>query len=353
MNRIAGPDGLATRCTLLVSKENVIFKANRAPAMSPSLRNIRLLIAELLQERSRNLGPGDSFIIDATSLVTQYDLERNHFQWVCDFLDEEGLFKITNKIFSPMQLVWRPGLEKVLTFPALGGSHAEADYSRALNWFKSERRLATGDLQSLVNSAMDDGFLTRLEAKSHQYPKAFWEIRVMRSPRLPKTELDDMLSRFSRRLQQDYNSRIDRDNKVLEIFTSGRCFTAVLAQQMGTEPPKDWKCGICQPCITSTAANLDPPVGRPVHYRNVDGIIQAIPDRYRQDPRFLTRVALGVASPRARILGLEEKAALARAEGRATIWRCMPQVPFKVRSGSLHGLTEEVAFKTNTTLLAI
>lgn len=78
----------------------------------------------------------------------------------------------------------------------------------------------------------------------------------------------------------------------LEIFTSGRCMAAVMAEELGGQLPGG-KCGRCSVCSLGRGFTVPTPPRHVPTYDHVAAILQDFPE-FHGDPRLLVRIALGI-----------------------------------------------------------
>lgn len=273
---------------------------NRDLASTPSLCNIRSLIAEIFLGKGRELEVGRSFHLDISSQRIRYDLTTDDVSQFYRFLEEEGVLSEVDRFDK--------ALRYVKSVPRVCHSHddivvpGEVDIFRVLQHFGIRHRDSpVFDLKQCVLSGL-------LQCDEHRDSVlSVRTFRLLRDPQLSEIEIDGLVERYGAHLRATDRFRAKHHRAVLDIFTKNQCFMATLVQGLGLweQMPPGWsKCGQCLYCVTHKAAKL-PSLSR--QERGVDpaklqAVIRAVPKRYAQDVRFLTRVALGVRSFRIQAL---------------------------------------------------
>lgn len=98
-----------------------------------------------------------------------------------------------------------------------------------------------------------------------------------------------------------------RDKAVMDLVTGSKCFALALAEHFGMGLPDEKKsCGHCTFCFTGQPVHMPlAPKTRDVTPLMLSGVLQAT--KVRDDPRFLTRIAFGIKSPRICQLKLDKE----------------------------------------------
>ncbi|CAN8104695.1 unnamed protein product [Discula destructiva] len=257
--------------------------------------------------------------------MIRFDLGVRQFWDLYSWLQSQQLLSYIGGVVRHMEFVHPPNLENHPTLDAEGQSTAELDLVRALRGLGFLRPLdilnstsqrahtdAATWLKSMhfcLDSASKNGLIRHLDrgkGVSELMRKSIVAFRLHKGA-LSQSELDDLVQRYADIQREKDDARANRRRKVLGLFTSNQCFNAATAKALGSAITPDWKCGKCQYCVTGKPAMLPPfdTWERVVEKWRLDRVIQAVPERYRDDPRFLARLGLGAMSRRAQALGLQ------------------------------------------------
>jgi hypothetical protein len=125
---------------------------------------------------------------------------------------------------------------------------------------------------------------------------------------LPRTgdELNDIANKLFTQMQEREQADLKRTQDVVALATSSSCISRGLATYFGdTSKELPMECGHCTWCETHRPQVLGKQAYQETKRAHIQHILQAIPER--DDPRFLARVAFGIASPRITTAKLQNK----------------------------------------------
>lgn len=309
-NSIAGRDGAPSRCTVILSEENIFAKANQGLASEPSLRNMRNLINEILLESAAGLKAGDTCYINTTSQIIRYDIEFDAFDELLEFLKQENILESRGAV-ARMVRFSKPLPPMFYPQDDVGLLQGEVDIFHVL------KHLGYGPFNRERPFRFDDHLASGVlePVQDVHSSTSIREIKLLRDPLLSQTEMDNLMTRLGDKYRATNQGRVMQRRQFLDIFTKNRCFVAGLVQFLGVQHqmPAGWRtCGHCLYCMTHKPASRGStarPV-RPVDPQRLEAVARAVPKRYASDPRFLTRVALGVISARVRKFELDQYAAV-------------------------------------------
>lgn len=306
-NGLAGRDGLQSRCTVLLSEQEIFNAKNISLAMSPSLHHIRLAIAELFR-RHEGLTAGSESVVEMMRVRFVADLGGEEAGDLLDFLCKEGILEICHS----WHLHIRPGprlAQHASKFEAMANSMG-FDIVQALEE-ATNRRLTDPAVAfaSHIDGLVASGLLAAQRQKKPGMPlRIFKVLKLRRDTSLQ--ELDGIAQKFAASLRVREAQRLEARREHLELFTSKSCILASLARLVRHvgPPPTLHACGHCLFCVTHKPVAITPlsQIEKPVDLNRLNSVIQAVPAHSANDPRVLTRLALGVMSNRVQELPLAD-----------------------------------------------
>lgn len=304
LNKIVGRDGVQSRCTALLSEQEIFNANNTSLAMSPSLHHIRLAIAEILR-RHEGLKAGSISWVEMMRVRFLADLNDEDANDLLKFLCEQGIIEVCQSWHLQIQ----PG-------PRLENASKEASNSMGFDMVQA--------LEEATNSRLDDDtvlfgkrvpefvasglFQTQREKKLGSPLRIFKLIKLARD--ISQQEIDSLVQKFAARLHSHEDERVEARRKYLGLFTRNRCISTSLAEVAVSDvPPAHQACGHCLFCVTHKPVAITPlsQIEKPVDLNRLNTVIRAVPEDSAKDPRLLTRVALGMLSTRVKELSLQEQ----------------------------------------------
>lgn len=147
------------------------------------------------------------------------------------------------------------------------------------------------ELVAKLNQWNDDG---RIDLKAGGVMNIYRVLKVMPDNATQKQKIIDALyEELELREQQE----LARMKQVIDLVTGTSCFALTLAQHFGDALPDDRQgCGHCTWCLTSQPVERVSRAQKPWDAVAFSRILAACKER--DDPRFLTRIAFGITSPR-------------------------------------------------------
>lgn len=118
-------------------------------------------------------------------------------------------------------------------------------------------------------------------------------------------EIEVLVTSIHKHMSDREKEALDRTDQVLQLVYGKECFTRALALHFGDEFLGGKKnCGHCTWCLTRKAVpRVEPPI-IPFSETRFNNVLTRV--KARDDPRFLTRLAFGIPSPRIRFEKLDD-----------------------------------------------
>lgn len=312
-NDIAGRDGVPSRCTVLLSEQEIFSKHNAILAATPSASQVRRFITNLFNGNEQ-LKAGSTFLVEVSRLRLISDWPSDNLALI-EFLAGEKMLAPLENLQFPIAFGPRlaPAYERaphplevnvLQALEEITGSHLEekhGTYGEKL--IQAFEESADVRLDKQFGSVRDhfDALLAsgRLRRHPHRHRWTFHAFRLLRDAKLSQRELDNLVQKFVAKLHLAQTARIALRHQYLDLFTTKRCILASLAKAVDVDMPPGWKnCGRCLFCVTHKPAVLAPlsQTEMRVDPQRLDAIIRSVPARYATDPRVLARIGLGVRS---------------------------------------------------------
>ncbi|KAI1499906.1 P-loop containing nucleoside triphosphate hydrolase protein [Biscogniauxia marginata] len=337
----AGRDGKQSYCMMYLCNDDFGIRENFARGDLPSRASLRQLLDEIFNEKPLPLPDGGEVLkLNQGTLSRDYDIRISPLSILLATLELRfGLIRAITPEYSTYQFEAMPAYDAAAQDDSSPEAMAIAQgATKAIKFHRIDvdataqsAGLQRADIIRKLNALHDTG-LIRLRASG-----VVNRFKVL-GP-LPQT--DDEIASLVDKLHAEMESReqdaLRRTQQVADLFTAtststattpakpggggGQCFARSLAEHFGTSlpPPSPEKgakeriengtpktaCGHCTYCLTGGRAIALPP--RPAPPVDLDGIRRVLEAcDVRDDPRFLTRVAFGIKSPRVTRLRLDK-----------------------------------------------
>lgn len=288
---VAGRDGKISRCTMILSVEEVFVKRQQSVARLPSLRSIKFAIEEFFK--------GNLKWSDARCLQLHDISFRLHFR--VTYL--VSLFRLTVEMGYLKDIGRRPSM---MICQVQSGSREALDLQplerNLLDYLSRQGPTSTVDLISAAELLGEEdvfkvhGALLKLSAKElvNCTPETQCWSNLVQLERNPPSaaEVETIARTYYAQITKLQGIREASHRDFLEISTSGRCMTAVMAEKLGGQLPGG-KCGRCSVCCLGRGFTVPTPPRHVPTYDHVAAILQDFPEFHR-DPRLLVRIALGI-----------------------------------------------------------
>lgn len=301
----AGRDGKSSDCMFYLCNSDFWIRENFSRGDLPSYEPFRKLIGDIFDEEVTNLRVGETFKKNTNAQMKDFDIKSSplsviyatlelHYNLIRAITPEYNQYQFETmnsglyfQAMKNMKNADRPEAQAIMKYAEKKVKYTQVDVNRITRETGYHR---TNIIQILDH--LDRDGIIQLTAKGVT-PK----FRVLQ--KLPKAsqELDDLAEKMYVDLVQKEKDALHRTKEVVDLVTGEKCFALSLAQHFGMTLPNGKEyCGHCTYCGTGEAVKLPPKQTRPL---DRDGIRQVLADcPVRDDPRFLARVAFGIASPR-------------------------------------------------------
>lgn len=122
--------------------------------------------------------------------------------------------------------------------------------------------------------------------------------RVMQPFPRQTEDRESLISSIYQQMEYRETEDLRRSQEVINLITGRKCFAAALADHFGDKIPGG-KCAKCQWCKTGLRVEIDEYnrlMDIPIDQNKIKAVLAATASR--DDPRFLTKIAFGISSPR-------------------------------------------------------
>lgn len=312
----AGRDGQASDCMLYLCNADFYIRENFARGDLPSYEPFRKLIGDIFDAEVTRLRPNETFKKNLNEQMKEFDIKSSplsviyatlelHYHLIRAITPEynQYQFEIVNsglyfQTMNNMKKTDRPEAKAIMDYAEKKIKYTSLDVNKITR--------ETGYLRTNIIQILDhldrDGVI-QLTAKGVT-PK----FRVLQKLPQTKQELDDLAKKMYADLEQKEKDALHRTQEVVNLVTGEKCFAQALTQHFGmTLPDGKERCGHCTYCDSGKAVKLPPKEKRPLDHEGIKRVLADCP--VRDDPRFLARVAFGIASPRVTTLKMRQSAA--------------------------------------------
>jgi hypothetical protein len=295
----AGRDGKPSVCMFYVSTKDFYLRNIFTYGARPSLRSLKVLLADLCSPERQKLRAGDTFTlslytqakdvdIGAITLGIIYAQLELHFKLFRAAGTLYTTYKYTPKDPNAISKDMTPAacIMKKASYKATKWTHIAVD--DLANTSKLER----ADLVRKLNQWNEQGVI---ELKTEGVRNSFRLERPL--PSTPK-EIDHIIKQLDDSMGSTEQMNLDRTKALINLITDKKCYSRALASYFGeTGDNVPEECGHCTWCETHTQVHLPNEPPQPPNPAKVQKVLDKI--SVRDDPRFLAKVAFGIKSPRA------------------------------------------------------
>lgn len=312
----AGRDGKQSNCMFYLCNSDFWIRENFSRGDLPSYGPFRNLISDIFDDDVTKLRVGETFKKDINGQMKDFDIKSSPLSVIYATLElhhkliraitpeyNQYQFEMVNdglyyKTINSMKASGRPEAQAIIKYAQKKIKYTNVD----VNQIVRETGYQRTDVIQVLDRLDRDGAI-KLTAKGVT-PK----FRVLK--KLPNTsqELDELAKNMYVDLEQKEKDALLRTKEVVDLVTGKKCFALALVQHFGMTLPgdKEW-CGHCIFCGTGEAVELPPKQQRSLDRDGVRLVLSECP--VRDDPRFLARVAFGIASPRVTALKMKQSLA--------------------------------------------
>lgn len=299
----AGRDGKPSKCLFFLAPSAFYLRQFFARGDLPSRRSLQCLIDDIL-DQARGLGVGDIFKVSHYRQEREFDLLHSPLTVIYATLELHfGLFRATTPEYTHYKYEALPTYNT--TFQKDQSKEAKAIRDNAVLKAKyyhldvNRTGVLRADLIRKLNSLDNFGHI-----KLHT---SGVEQRYRISKELPKTkaEVDAIVDELMADLQSREKEAVRRQQQVVDLITGSKCFALSLAEHFGMElPDGKTSCGHCTFCMYKRPVKPPSMVVARTTPASIRQVLKAT--NVRDDPRFLTRIAFGIRSPRITQLKLDK-----------------------------------------------
>lgn len=328
----AGRDGETSHCMFYLCNADFWIRENFARGDLPSYEPFQKLIKDIFDDQVTSLELGATFKKNVNEQMKNFDIRQSPLSVIYATLElrfnliraitpeysqyqyETTMKGMYNEAMTKMMQTDRPEAGAIMKYAEKKTKYTYVD----VNHIVKQTGFHRSNIIQVLEHLDRDGVI-RLNARG-VVPK----FRVLQ--KLPNTdkELDALAQNMYADLEQKEKDALQRTREVVDLITSEKCFAQALAQHFGMNlPDGKEKCGHCTWCETGVAVELPPKEQRLLDRRRVEQVLAMCP--FRDDPRFLARVAFGIMSPRVRDLKMN----------RTVAWESMVDQDFDVSLDSL------------------
>lgn len=301
----AGRDGKTSDCMFYLCNADFYIRENFSRGDLPSYEPFRKLIGDIFDDEVTRLRPNETFKKNLNEQMKQFDIKSSplsviyatlelHYNLIRAITPEYNQYQFETlnpglyyQVMTDMKKTDRPEAKAIMDYAEKKIKYTNLDVNRIT---RETSFLRTNIIQILDH--LDRDGIIQLTAKGVT-PK----FRVLQKLPQSKEELDNLAKKMYVDLEQKEKDSLQRTKEVVDLVTGQKCFAQALAQHFGMNlPDGKERCEHCTFCGTSEAVKLPAKEKRPLDRAGIKRVLAECP--VRDDPRFLARVAFGIASPR-------------------------------------------------------
>ncbi len=303
----AGRDGKTSHCLYYISHGSFYMREVFARGDLPSSASLKLLLKAIF-DGGAELGVDGVLKISHLEQSKAFDIRASPLTIIFAMLElHHGLIRAITPEYSKYTFEARPSYYAVLKTDQ--SPEAKAIWSSAVKKAKlhhidvaqaaRERGLTRGALVGKLNKLDGQGHL-QLKASGvvHRY-------RILKALPRSESQLDELVATLYAQLETRENDGLRRAREIMGLITGSKCFALALAEHFGMGLPSGkTSCGHCTYCMTGKPVVAPSRSPLPTTPQSIKPVLDAI--KFRDDPRFLARVAFGIKSPRVTELKLDK-----------------------------------------------
>ncbi|KAI1446499.1 ATP-dependent DNA helicase [Annulohypoxylon stygium] len=304
----AGRDGQPSHCMFYICPQDFYIRENFARGDLPSRQSLRLLLDDLFHMNISQTVDGEVIKLNLTALGRDYDMRASPLLILLATLELRfGLLRAITPEYGSYQFEAMPKYYHVAGNDISKEGKAIFEHARkAQKWYYFDMNhvvssigLLRADLIRKLNDYNDrDIIMLKVGGVENRY-------KVLK--KLPNTpqEIDAITDKLFADMESREEDALQRAQQVADLITGDKCFAVALAEHFGMGlPGGKTKCGHCTHCLSGKRIVMAPKPSLPADMDTIRRVLAVC--RVRDDPRFLTRVAFGIKSPRVTQLKLHQ-----------------------------------------------
>ncbi|KAM7208350.1 P-loop containing nucleoside triphosphate hydrolase protein [Naviculisporaceae sp. PSN 640] len=298
----AGRDGKPSSCMFYLAPSAFYLREVFARGDVASRHSIHLLLEDILR-LVRGKPVGSVVNVSHHSQGRDFDIMPNTMAAIYSTLELTfGLLRATTPEYVSCIFFVKPSYHSVMQRDPSPTMTALKQHARKLpkpGQYELNIRQAAAicgvsviDLRKKLESLQEAG---HIDVRVSGIEQRYFIVKAFPHSRQETDEIIDKIYANELAKERDY---LERGQQVMDLITGSKCFALALADYFGMGlPDKEDGCGHCVFCETGKPVQMPRrPHGGPVTAATIQRILRVTP--IRDDPRFLTRIAYGISSPR-------------------------------------------------------
>ncbi|KAI1211151.1 ATP-dependent DNA helicase [Annulohypoxylon truncatum] len=296
----AGRDGKTSHCMFYICPDDFYIRENFARGDLPSRQSLRRLLHDLFHMNTNQTPEGEVIKLNQTALGRDYDMRASPLAILLATLELRfGLLRAITPEYGSYQFEAMPTYYHVAQNDKSEEGKAIFKHARkATKWYNFDMNyvvsvtgLLRADLVRKLNDYHDRGIIMlKVGGVENRY-------KVLKKLPSEPQEIDEMTDKLFADMESREEDALQRTQQVVDLITGDKCFALALAEHFGMGlPDEKTKCGHCTHCLSRKRIVMSPRPNLPADMDTIRKVLAVC--RVRDDPRFLTRVAFGIKSPR-------------------------------------------------------
>ncbi|KAI0527953.1 ATP-dependent DNA helicase recQ [Xylaria bambusicola] len=304
----AGRDGNQSSCMLYICRDDFWLKEYFAQADLPSRHSIQGLLEDIFLNKPTFKLPGNRgrlIKLNEQELEGKHDVTGPALSIILAKIELHfGLIRAITPEFKNYLFEAPPEYRNHIEHDDSPEAKAIASYSTStkkwqaidVNAIARDFNLVCADIMEKLNEFNNSGFI-RLKGTG-----LIQRYQVLKQLPSTRQEIEKLANQLYTEMEYREKEHMKRFNTICSLLTDSKCFAWALTRYFGMDlPGGKSRCGHCTYCLTGEPALLPPKPETSIDSSKIRAI-QALCD-VRDDPRFLARVAFGIASPKIVALG--------------------------------------------------
>ncbi|KAI1092032.1 ATP-dependent DNA helicase [Rostrohypoxylon terebratum] len=297
----AGRDGKTSHCMFYICPQDFYIRENFARGDLPSRQSLRRLLDDLFHMNTAQTVDGEVIKLNLVALGREYDMRASPLSILLATLELRfGLLRAITPEYGSYQFEATRDYNHIVKNDQSKEGKAIFEHARKaqkwyhfdMNYVVSSTGLLRADLIRKLNDYNDrDIIMLKVSGVENRY-------KVLK--KLPSTpqEIDAITDKVFADMESREEDALKRTQQVADLITGDKCFALALAEHFGMGlPDGKTKCGHCIHCLTGKCIIMSPKPNLPADMDTIRKVLRVCRG-VRDDPRFLTRVAFGIKSPR-------------------------------------------------------
>ena len=296
----AGRDGKTSNCMFYICSEDLHLRELFARGDLPSRKSLSDLLAEIFNHKNAKTPIGGDFTSNHSEQQREFDIRPIALNNIYAQLEiKHGLIRATTPTYTKHTFKAGPKYYSVIAADTSPAAQAIKLHSKAAKiWHHIDIGIASmqlgiprPDILRKLNDWNEDGILElKLSGVLNVY-------KVSKS--LPSTtvEIEELAQNIFSTMESREKEALARTDQMLRLITGSACFSRSLALHFGDDlPDSKTECGHCTWCLTNVPVVQQPKLPTPFNKNAFQAVLDTVP--FRDDARFLARIAFGITSPR-------------------------------------------------------